>query len=63
MVTIQKLTVKLLGIPIQIHSKHKKYIPELIFGELLTGSNFDDTVAKVTGGRNGLGLYNGIVDK
>lgn len=28
---------------------------ELLFGYLLTGSNFNDNVAKVTGGRNGYG--------
>ena len=28
---------------------------ELIFGNLLTSSNYDDTVKKVTGGRNGFG--------
>ena len=38
------------GIPIVIHKEHKIYIPELIFGELLTGSNFDDNEKKVTGG-------------
>ena len=38
-----------------IHEKEKIYVPELIFGHLLTGSNFDDTMRKVTGGRNGLG--------
>lgn len=38
-----------------LHQKHKKYVPELIFGELLTGSSFDDDEQKVTGGRNGLG--------
>lgn len=27
----------------------------MIFGELLTGSNFDDHEKKVTGGRNGFG--------
>lgn len=43
------------GIPIEIHKKHKMYVPEMIFGELLTGSSFDDSEAKVTGGRNGLG--------
>lgn len=43
------------GIPVKMHEKHKKYVPELIFGDLLTGSNFDDTMNKVTGGRNGLG--------
>jgi DNA topoisomerase II len=29
------------------------YVPELIFGHLLTGSNFDDTSGKLTGGRHG----------
>jgi hypothetical protein len=44
-----------LGIPVKLHEKHNLYVPELIFGHLLTGSNFDDTEEKVTGGRNGLG--------
>eukprot|EP01028_Stygiella_incarcerata_P004101 TRINITY_DN185_c0_g1_i1.p1 TRINITY_DN185_c0_g1~~TRINITY_DN185_c0_g1_i1.p1 ORF type:complete len:1625 (-),score=533.53 TRINITY_DN185_c0_g1_i1:176-5050(-) len=43
------------GIPVEIHGEHKCYIPELIFGHLLTGSNYDDTVKKTTGGRNGYG--------
>ena len=43
------------GIPIEVHSKEKVYIPELIFGNLLTSSNYDDEEAKVTGGRNGFG--------
>ncbi|OWB67653.1 hypothetical protein B5S30_g3016 [[Candida] boidinii] len=43
------------GIPIQIHDKEKIYIPELIFGNLLTSSNYDDDEKKVTGGRNGYG--------
>ena len=43
------------GIPVQIHSKEKMYIPEMIFGHLLTGSNYDDEEQKVTGGRNGYG--------
>lgn len=43
------------GIPIEIHSKEKIYVPELIFGNLLTSSNYDDTQKKVTGGRNGYG--------
>ena len=29
------------GIPIQIHEKEKVYVPELIFGHLLTSSNYD----------------------
>lgn len=43
------------GIPIEIHEKEKIYIPELIFGHLLTSSNYDDEEKKVTGGRNGYG--------
>ena len=43
------------GIPIVMHSKEKVYVPELIFGHLLTSSNYNDTVKKVTGGRNGFG--------
>ncbi|ODH47460.1 DNA topoisomerase 2 [Paracoccidioides brasiliensis] len=43
------------GIPIEIHAKEKLYIPELIFGHLLTSSNYNDMQQKVTGGRNGYG--------
>lgn len=43
------------GIPIEIHSKEQIYVPELIFGHLLTSSNYDDAQLKVTGGRNGFG--------
>lgn len=43
------------GIPIQMHKEHHMYVPELIFGNLLTGSNFDDNEKKTTGGRNGFG--------
>lgn len=43
------------GIPIIIHEKEKIYIPELIFGHLLAGSNFDDNEQKTVGGRNGYG--------
>lgn len=43
------------GIPIEIHSKEKVYIPEMIFGHLLTSSNYDDDEKKLTGGRNGYG--------
>lgn len=31
------------------------YVPELVFGHLLTGSNFDDDTARLTGGRHGYG--------
>ncbi|EGB11155.1 hypothetical protein AURANDRAFT_22331, partial [Aureococcus anophagefferens] len=43
------------GIPVEMHGEHGCYVPELIFGHLLTGSNFDDNEKKTTGGRNGYG--------
>lgn len=43
------------GIPVEIHATEKMYVPELIFGTLLTSSNYDDDQKKVTGGRNGYG--------
>lgn len=38
-----------------MHKVHKVYVAELIFGQLLTSSNYDDTIKKITGGRNGFG--------
>ncbi|KAI2622244.1 type II DNA topoisomerase [Hypomontagnella submonticulosa] len=43
------------GIPVEIHDKEKVYIPEMVFGHLLAGSNFDDNEKKTVGGRNGYG--------
>ena len=43
------------AVPVQMHTTENVYVPELIFGHLLTGSNFDDDEMKVTGGRNGFG--------
>ncbi|WWD17171.1 hypothetical protein CI109_101609 [Kwoniella shandongensis] len=43
------------GIPVEMHKKEGVMIPELIFGHLLAGSNFDDDQKKLTGGRNGYG--------
>jgi len=43
------------GIPIEIHPEYKVYIPELIFANLLTSSNYDDSQKRTTGGLNGLG--------
>jgi DNA gyrase/topoisomerase IV subunit B len=31
-----------IGLPVSLHPKEKIYIPELVFGNLLTGSNFND---------------------
>ena len=43
------------GIPIDIHPEYGIYIPELIFANLLTTSNHDDSKKRTTGGLNGLG--------
>jgi DNA topoisomerase-2 len=43
------------GVPVVMHPKEKVYVPELIFAHLLTSSNYDDSIKKVTGGRNGFG--------
>lgn len=51
------------GIPIQMHKEHHMYVPELVFGNLLTGSNFDDDQKKTTGGRNGFGAKVTWTDK
>uniref|UniRef100_A0A8R1DUW9 DNA topoisomerase 2 n=1 Tax=Caenorhabditis japonica TaxID=281687 RepID=A0A8R1DUW9_CAEJA len=43
------------GIPVTEHKVEKVFVPELIFGTLLTSSNYNDDEKKVTGGRNGYG--------
>uniref|UniRef100_A0A8C1ZCY1 DNA topoisomerase 2 n=1 Tax=Cyprinus carpio TaxID=7962 RepID=A0A8C1ZCY1_CYPCA len=43
------------GIPVVEHKDEKMYVPALIFGHLLTSSNYNDNEKKVTGGRNGYG--------
>lgn len=43
------------GIPAVIHKDHGIYVPELIFGNLLTGSNYDKAEKRITGGKNGYG--------
>ena len=42
-------------IPIVKHNEEKIYVPELVFGHMLTGSNFDDKSQRVTGGSHGYG--------
>src|SRR5579872_1755269 len=43
------------GIDVVIHPKEKIYVPELIFGELMTSTHFDSTEKLITGGTHGLG--------
>ncbi|PNF31624.1 DNA topoisomerase 2 [Cryptotermes secundus] len=43
------------GIPVVEHKDEKMFVPTMIFGHLLTSSNYNDEEEKVTGGRNGYG--------
>ena len=43
------------GIPVEIHKELGKYVPEIIFGEFHTSSNYDDTEKRTVGGLNGYG--------
>jgi DNA topoisomerase-2 len=43
------------GIPIEIHPEYKIYVPELIFGNMLTSSNYDTTKTKTWMGKYGIG--------
>lgn len=43
------------SVPVEPHPTEGCLVPELVFGCLLTGSNFDDTETRATGGRNGYG--------
>ena len=45
-----------LTIPVGIHEETGIHIPELLFGRLLTSSNYNDTEKRATSGRNGLGI-------
>ena len=43
------------GIDVEVHPEHKVYVPELIFGVLLTSTNYDASAEKIVGGKNGYG--------
>lgn len=43
------------GIPVQKHPEYGVYVPQMIFGELRTGSNFNDD-DRMTAGQNGYGV-------
>ena len=65
-VTIMKITIKPKtgeiivynngeGIDVVKHPTEKVYVPEMIFGHLLTSTNYDKNEKKITGGKNGYG--------
>lgn len=43
------------GIPVQKHKEYDEWIPEMIFSNLKTGSNFDDSEERLVAGTNGVG--------
>jgi len=43
------------GVPVAKHAKEKIYIPDMVFGHLLTSSNYKENVRRFTGGKNGYG--------
>jgi Type IIA topoisomerase (DNA gyrase/topo II, topoisomerase IV), B subunit len=43
------------GIPVVKHAEYDQYIPDMIFSELRTGSNFDDDADSISTGQNGEG--------
>lgn len=44
------------GIPVEMHPEEGLYVPSLIFGTLLTSSNYDDSEIKIIGMLNILQL-------
>jgi len=49
------------GIPVVEHKTEKIFVPSLIFGHLLTSSNYDDSEKKVTGTVDNAVYYSMIV--
>jgi DNA topoisomerase-2 len=43
------------GLPVIKHPEHDLFIPEMVFGHLRTGENYQDDKLRTVGGRNGLG--------
>lgn len=43
------------GIPVAEHKEYKVWVPELIFGHLLTSGNYNKEEEKIVGGKNGYG--------
>ena len=56
--TAESFSIKNDGEPIDVaeHPEHKTWIPQMIFGELLTSTNYDKNEKKLVGGKNGYGV-------
>ena len=44
------------GIDVAMHPVYNSWIPQMIFGELRSGTNFNQNEKKLTGGKNGYGI-------
>ena len=57
-VTSNSITIRNDGesIDVEKHPEYDVYIPQLIFGELLTSTNYDTDEKKLVGGKNGYGV-------
>ena len=44
------------GIDVEKHPEYNIWIPEMIFGHLRTGTNYDKSEKKIVGGKNGFGF-------
>jgi DNA topoisomerase-2 len=44
------------GIDVIQHAEYKVWVPQLVFGELLTSTNYDKGEKKLVGGKNGYGV-------
>ena len=44
------------SIDVEMHPEYGVYIPQMIFGELLTSTNYDKEEKKLVGGKNGYGV-------
>jgi DNA topoisomerase-2 len=56
--TSEGFTIENDGEPIDVaeHPEHKVWIPQMIFGELLTSTNYNKDEKKLVGGKNGYGV-------
>jgi DNA topoisomerase-2 len=49
------------GVDIEIHPIYNIYIPQLIFSELLSSTNYNDEIGKVVGGTYGIGIKLSVI--